>query len=131
MNINKNLKIGLAFVLFSGGILAGRNFTNINEKKTASQIYKEQLDIKADLKSMVPPDEFLSMEKRIGEILPKKKLTTVLGVEIYNPNIRTIDYKYFQDSIAHQQEILQEAFQYQDSFDKFLSSIDKLWRVKK
>lgn len=131
MKINKSLKIGLAFVLFSGGILAGRNLTSINEKRTANQIYMEQSDIRTELKNTVPPDEFLRMEKRIGEIMPKKKLATVLGVEIYNPIRQTIDYKCFQDSITHEREIWQKALQNKDCIDELFDFFDKLLRVKK
>lgn len=131
MNINKNLKIGLAFVLFSGGILVGQNLTINREKKAASQSYKEQLDIRTELKNTVPPDEFLRMEKRIGDVVPPKKIANIFGLEICSPIRRTIDYKYFQDSVAHQQEIWQKALQNPDCFDELLDFFDKLWRVKK
>lgn len=123
--MSKCIKIGLAFTFLCGGIFAGQKLSDKYDKKSASQICCEQSDIRADLKNTVPPDEFLKMEGRIGKITPKKELTNLLGIKIHNPIRRTTDFKYFQDSIKHDREIWQKAFQRRYSLNEELSQAIK------
>lgn len=123
MNKLGNIAAGMLFLTTVG--IMGYSTYDQNKKKPLKEIYKEQADIRSDLESTLPADEFKSLEKRIGQPAPKKKIATILGLDIYSPIKRNVDFKYYQDSIDESNKIWQDAFQAEPSLKEELKQAMK------